>query len=494
MAKKIDNVEIKIEDFIFPNKGTAHYNGVKAEIANALPGQTVKCSLYKKKGKYVSNSFEIIKGADGEIPSDCPSFGSCGGCVFRTLPYERELELKKKTVFDILKAADIGDIRFDGIKSSHNIDCYRNKMEFSFGDTGLGGELSLGMRKRNSFYEVASAAECKIVCEDIRKILAATLDFFKNTDEKFYNRLRKEGSLRHLLVRRAQFTGEILVALVSTSSLHTDLTPLAESLLSLSLEGNITGILHIINDGAADVVRADKTKILFGRDYIYEKLLGLTFKISLFSFFQTNSGGAEILYDTVRTYAGNEPNRTIYDLYCGTGTIAQLLSTNAKQVIGIEIVEEAVEAAKINAALNNIQNCTFIAADVLSAIDSLPSRPDTIVLDPPREGLHPKALSKICQNLCAPSIIYVSCKPTSLARDLPLFRLHNYTPSRLTLIDLFPRTQHVETVVMLSHKKPDSVINVKVEFGEGEVKVPLDNIAKRAEAHKPKERVTYKMI
>ncbi len=244
------------------------------------------------------------------------------------------------------------------------------------------------------------------------------------------------------------------------------------------------------------MVKNEGTDILYGTDYFYEALLGLKFKISAFSFFQTNSLGAEVLYDTVRQFAKDAVlghDGILYDLYSGTGTIAQMMAMAAKKVIGVEIIEEAVLAARENARCNGLDNCEFIAGDVLKVLDTIPEKPDVIILDPPREGVHPKALGKIL-DYGVDNIVYISCKPTSLVRDLEVMQERGYRVVRGCCVDMFPGTYHVETVVMLSHKKPDSVINVKVEFGEGEGKVPLDNIAKRAEAYKPKERVTYKMI
>ncbi len=190
---------------------------------------------------------------------------------------------------------------------------------------------------------------------------------------------------------------------------------------------------------------------------------------------------------------GDTKDAVIFDLYSGTGTIAQLLAPVAKKVIGVEIVEEAVDAARVNAELNGLDNCEFIAGDVLRVIDDIEDKPDFIVLDPPRDGINPKALLKII-NYGVKALVYISCKPTSLARDLVTLQEHGYFVTKACAVDQFPGTVHVETVVLLSHKKPDGHINVKVEFGEGEGKVPLDNIAKRAESYKPKERVTYKMI
>jgi len=276
------------------------------------------------------------------------------------------------------------------------------------------------------------------------------------------------------------------------------------ALLAADYKGIMTGILHTRNDNVADTVTNEGTDVLYGQDFFYEELLGLRFKITPFSFFQTNSLGAEVLYQTAREFIGDalpsgtdadiaEHGKIVFDLYSGTGTIAQMLSPVAKKVIGVEIIEEAVEAAKENAQLNGLHNCEFIAGDVLKVIDSIEEKPDYIVLDPPRDGINPKALEKIIR-YNVPQMVYISCKPTSLARDLEVLQARGYEVKKVCCVDMFPSTVHVETVVLLSHKKPDGHINVKVEFGEGEGKVPLDNIAKRAESYKPKERVTYKMV
>ena len=327
-----------------------------------------------------------------------------------------------------------------------------------------------------------------------RQILTCVLAYFKERNASYYHKISHEGYLRHLLVRRAENTGEILVNLVTTSQEEWDLMPLVQEVLGLPLEGKVVGFLHIINDSLADIVKSDETKVLYGQDYFYEELLGLKFKITPFSFFQTNSLGAEVLYSTAREFVGETKDRTIFDLYSGTGTIAQILAPVAKEVIGVEIVEEAVTAAKENAEANGLTNCSFLAGDVLKVIDEIEEKPDFIVLDPPREGIHPKALPKIVDLYRCEKMLYISCKPTSLARDLVEFAKYGYRVEKVCCVDMFPGTVHVETVVLLSHKKPDGHINVKVEFGEGEGKVPLDNIAKRAESYKPKERVTYKMI
>ena len=310
----------------------------------------------------------------------------------------------------------------------------------------------------------------------------------------FYHKARHDGSLRHLVVRKGAATGEILINLVTSSEVPFSVEEFKDMLLGLELDGSVCGILHSVNDGLADVVKSDEMRLLYGRDFFMEKLFDLEFKVSVYSFFQTNSAGAEKLYSIVKEFAGDVADKTVFDLYCGTGTIGQIMAeAGSKKVIGIELIEEAVVAANENAKRNHLENCTFLAGDVLKMVDELKERPDLIIVDPPRDGIHPKAIGKIIA-FGAPEIVYVSCKPTSLARDLEIFQQEGYQVERVKLMDMFPRTVHVETVVLLSHKKPDSHINIKVEFGEGEGKVPLKAIAERAEAYKPKERVTYKMI
>ncbi|MDU7029365.1 23S rRNA (uracil(1939)-C(5))-methyltransferase RlmD [Robinsoniella peoriensis] len=493
--KKGQVLEGVIKEVVFPNKGIVEVeNETKTVIVkNGVPGQKVRFSINKiRKGKCEGRLLEVIEKSPVEVEPSCPHFGICGGCTYQNLDYPTQLAMKEKQVKDLVDSV-CQNYEFEGIKGSPRQFAYRNKMEFSFGDEVKDGPLALGMHKRGSFYDIVTVDQCEIVDDDYNKILACVLEYFKETDLSFYHKLSHQGYLRHLLVRKGQKTGEILIDLVTSTQSVPSLEGLKDRLLELELEGRIVGLLNTLNDSLADVVQNDETKILYGQDYFYEELLGLKFKISPFSFFQTNSLGAEVLYETARSYVGETKDKVIFDLYSGTGTIAQMLAPVAKKVIGIEIVEEAVEAAKVNAALNNLDNCEFIAGDVLKAIDLVKEKPDLIVLDPPRDGIHPKALLKII-DFGVDRMVYISCKPTSLVRDLEVLQGRGYEVVKVVGVDMFPGTGHVETVVLLSHKKPDSVINVKVEFGEGEDKVPLGEIAKKAEAYKPKERVTYKMI
>ena len=366
-------------------------------------------------------------------------------------------------------------------------------MEFTFGDEEKDGPLALGMHKKNSFYDIVTLDDCRIVDSDFNVLLQAILKYFKEKGETYFHKIRHEGFLRHLVMRRSVKTGDILINLVTTTQSQLDESEFVNMILAQKIDGKVVGILHTLNDNLADVVQSDETKTLYGQDYFYEYLYNMRFKISPFSFFQTNTLGAEVLYDKVREYVGETKDKLIYDLYTGTGTIAQMLASVASKVVGVEIVEEAVEAAKKNAVDNHLDNCEFIAGDVLKVVDNLTKKPDILVLDPPRDGIHPKALTKII-NFNVDEMVYVSCKPTSLMRDLLVFREAGYEVKRCCLVDMFPGTVHVETVVLLSHKKADSYIHIDVEFGEGEGKIPVDSIAKRAEAYKPKEKVTYKMI
>ena len=514
--KKGQSYEGYVENVVFPSKGIVMVEGEenKAVVKNVLPGQKIQFRVTKKrKGKAEGMLEAVLEKSADEVEAECPHFGICGGCNYQNLPYDKQLELKAGQVRSLLDAVYINrnetiGYTFEGIKESPRQYGYRNKMEFSFGDEYKEGPLSLGLHKRGSFYDIVPVTGCMIVDDDYRLILQTVLNFFGSRNVSYFHRVKQNGYLRHLLVRKAVKTGQILVALVTSSdvaklpceekSLLDDFT---KELLALQmegrLEGSFAGIIHTVNDAIADVVKADRNEILYGQDYFYEELMGLQFKISQFSFFQTNSLGAEVLYDTARNYILDGENgladQVVFDLYSGTGTIAQMMAPVCKKVIGVEIVEEAVEAARKNAELNGLHNCKFIAGDVLKVIDSISEKPDFIILDPPRDGIHPKALQKIL-DYDVDNIVYISCKPTSLARDLDAFLDRGYQMRKVCCVDMFPATANVETVVLLSHKKPDGHINVKVEFGEGEGKVPLDNIAKRAEEYKPKERVTYKMI
>lgn len=475
--KKGQVVEGVVERVDFPNKGIVMCEEGACVVKNALPGQKVSCGISKvRKGRSEGRLLEVLEKSPLETESPCPHFGSCGGCVYISLPYEEQLRLKdeqlKRLLTPVLAKQETSYV-YEEIKGSPKAYGYRNKMEFSFGDEVKDGPLALGMHKRGSFYDIVTVEGCQIVDEDYRRILGCVKEYFADREISFYHRLRHEGYLRHLLVRKAAKTGEILIALVTTTQEEHDLEPFKEALLGLELDGKIVGILHTRNDSVADVVRSDETAALYGQDYFYEELLGLKFRVSQFSFFQTNTYGAEVLYTTVRDYIGTlseKKDKVIYDLYSGTGTIAQMMADVAGKVIGVEIVEEAVEAAKKNAQLNGLDNCEFIAGDVLKMLEKIEEKPDFIILDPPRDGIHPKALKKII-DYQVERLVYISCKPTSLVRDLEVFLEKGYEVMRVGGVDQFPWTGNIETCVLLSRKKSGSKstkIEIEIDLSEAD--------------------------
>lgn len=442
----------------YPGKGIAPLEDREVGIRGALPGQKISFRLTRKtSSKCEGLLLEVKERAQDETESDCPHFPDCGGCLYRTLSPEAELRLKEEQIRRMMEQTVVSDRPwFEGIYDSPDHTGYRNKMEFTFGDAYKGGPLSLGMHKSGSFYDIVCTENCRIVDEDFRRILSAVLDYARGTNLPYFHRLTHQGYFRHLLIRKAVYTGEILVDLVTTSQANPDLGAFAEAVLGAipagtgtsASGGRIAGILHTFNDSVADTIHNDRTEILRGQDFFYEKLLGLSFKITPFSFFQTNSRGAEVLYSLVRDYIGSTKDKVVFDLYSGTGTIAQILAPVAKHVTGIEIVPEAVAAARENAGLNGLDNCTFLCGDVLKVIDELKERPDLIILDPPREGIHPKAMPKILA-YGVERIVYVSCKAGSLKRDLVPLQAAGYRVERMSLVNMFPGTGHIETVCLL---------------------------------------------
>ncbi|MCR5273169.1 MAG: 23S rRNA (uracil(1939)-C(5))-methyltransferase RlmD [Lachnospiraceae bacterium] len=451
----------------FPNKGKVQFEDGMAEVKNVIDGQTVSVLVTKsKKGKTEGRLLEVVKKSNIEREEPfCIHFKECGGCTYQNLEYDTQLKLKEKQMRSIFepvleKQSKKFDEVYEGIKSSPRQFEYRNKMEFTFGDSEKGGPLTLGMHKRGSFYDIVTTDSCKIIDADYRMILKFVRDYMAEAKVPFLHRLTHIGYLRHLLIRKAVRTEEILVDLITTTQTEllnveeeTLLKGFCDGIVNLPLKGKLSGVLHTKNDSLADIVTDQGTDILYGRDYFYEEILNLKFKISPFSFFQTNSLGAEVLYETARDFiADSSKDATVFDLYSGTGTIAQMMASVAKKVVGVEIVEEAVEAAKVNASLNNLSNCEFIAGDVLKVIDTISEKPDFIVLDPPRDGIHPKALTKILK-YNVDKMIYISCKPTSLARDLEAFLYRGYEVKRLALVDMFPGTYHVETIALIERIK-----------------------------------------
>lgn len=450
--RKGQEIELTIDDMRYCGEGIGYFEDKPIYVKGVVPQEKLKLRITKKKKEFAeARVLEMLEEAPYCIEAACPHFSNCGGCTFQMVPYEKQLELKKNQVLKLFLENDIDGFIFDGIKGSPSAFEYRNKMEYTFGDERKDGELCLGMHVKHRSFSVFTSEHCNIVDEDFRKILKATIDYFKDKNIPHYKVMSHEGVLRNLVIRKAFNSGEILVNLVTTSKLEISLEEYKDMLLSLNFKGTLAGILHTVNDGLADMVQCDSMETLYGKDYIMEELLGLKFKITPFSFFQTNTKGAEVLYSTVKEYLGDSHDKTVFDLYCGTGTIGQITKGNAKKVIGIEIVEEAVKAATENAKLNNLTDCTFIAGDVFEKVKSLTDKPDIIILDPPRPGVMEKALKNIVE-FNAPSIIYVSCNPKTLVTDLKYLESCNYKAERVTVVDMFPHTGHVETVCLIQRK------------------------------------------
>lgn len=450
--KRGSQVTIKIEKTEFPSVGISEFEGKKLYIKGAFPGQTVKGTVKKKRDTYADVKLvEVLEKAPYEIEAPCPHFGVCGGCSSQNLTYEKQLELLSDEVYELFEDKDIPMGMYLGVKGSENTWEYRNKMEFTFGDLEKGGELTLGMHMKGKSFGVLTVDNCMIVDEDFRKVLTVTVEYFRKQNLPYYRVMKREGYLRHLVVRKASNTGELMVNLVTTTQIDFDLSEYTELLKSQTYKGKLVSVLHTENNSFSDAVVPEKVNILYGRGYIIEELLDLKFKISPFSFFQTNSRGAESLYSIVRDFMGNGENKVVFDLYCGTGTIGQIAAHNAKKVIGLELIEEAVEAAKENAKLNGLDNCEFIAGDVAETIKQVKVKPDIIILDPPRSGVSPKALDYVIK-FNAKEIIYVSCNPKTMVDNLETLLAAGYKVEKSKVKDMFPNTPHAETVVRLIKK------------------------------------------
>lgn len=450
--KKGNEYEITIEDTEFPGYGISHAEGLKVYVKNAFPGEKILVCITKKRKRYAeAKIIKILSEVDYKIDSPCLHFGLCGGCTSLDVSYKKQVEFKEHQVLELFEKAGIEGFEYLGIEKSPQVYGYRNKMEFTFGDFEKGGELTLGMHAKNRRFSIVSAEGCSIVNKDYNIILSTVAEYFKKTGLPPYKVMSHEGFLRNLVVRKAQNTKEILINIVTTSETDFDFSELTSVLVHLPYEGKLTGIIHCVNDSLSDTVAADKIEVLYGRDYIYEGLCNLKFKISPFSFFQTNSKGAEKLYSIVKDFLGNMENKTVFDLYCGTGTIGQIIAKDADKVIGVELVEEAVKSANENARLNGLSNCRFIAGDVAKIINNINIRPDAIVLDPPRPGVQPEALKHVLE-FGADEIVYVSCNPKSLVRDLKVILESGYAIQKVKLMDMFPNTPHVETVVLIEKK------------------------------------------
>lgn len=382
----------------------------------------------------------------------CSHSEFCGGCIYQGVPYKEQLAEKEKQVHEFLSAKGVTPQKLDVIEGCSNSYNYRNKMEYTFGDFVKDGEITLGMHRKKNFMSIITVDECQLVDNDFNVILDGVLSFVKEREYPFYHKRSHKGLMRNLIIRKGMRTGELLVNIVTTSEEGFDEKGFVDMLLSLELRNNIVGILRTLNDNIADAVNCEKLLTLWGRDYYMEKILDLDFKVSAFSFFQTNVEAAERLYSEALALVDSFEGKSVFDLYCGTGTISQILALRAKKVLGIELVAEAVDSAKENAALNGLSNCDFIAGDVFEVLKSVSEKPDVIVVDPPRVGIQPKALDKIIE-YDVPEIVYISCNPKTMADNLRYMKYYGYECVYLKPFDNFPLTKHIESIALLRKHK-----------------------------------------
>ncbi len=423
-----------------------------------------------------------------ETSNICKSYKKCGGCQYQGLAYPKQLEKKQKNVEALLKK--FGKVNpIIGMKEPFY---YRNKVHAVF-DRDRRGNIISGTYEANS-HRVVPIEECLIEDKKCQEIIRTIRGMLKSFKIKTYDEDTGYGLLRHVLVRRGAKSGEIMVVLVLGSPIFPSKNNFVKALRKEHPE--ITTILLNVNSKKTSMVFGEKESVIYGKGFIRDELCGCTFRISAKSFYQVNPVQTEVLYNKAIEFAALTGKERVIDAYCGIGTIGMIAAKHAKEVIGVELNKDAVRDAKLNAKENNVKNIVFRQGDAgefMTAMAAAGEKADVVLMDPPRAGSDEAFLSAVVK-LAPKKVVYVSCNPETLARDLKYLTRKGYEVRKIQPVDMFGFTVHVETVVMLSHKKPDSVINVKVEFGEGEGKVPLDNIAKRAEAYKPKERVTYKMI
>lgn len=447
--KKRDIIEFEIGKMEFGGVSISQYEDRRIKMKGGIKGQKVKAAVKRTgRGKADVKLVELLEKSPIETADVCPHFEGCGGCTMLSVDYKKQLEIKEEQILDLFKDAGIKGFEFLGVQGSPDNTEYRNKMEYTFGDEVKGGPLTLGLHKKGRHIDIQTVDGCMLVDSDFNTILKESLSFFQDAELPYYRVVSHEGYLRNLVVRKGIHTDEIMVNIVTSSQYDFDMSKFTEMIKSLELKGNVVSILHTINDGLADAVQCDEMRILDGVDYLHEEILGLKFKISPFSFFQTNTKGAEQLYTIAREFIGDHSNKVVFDLYSGTGSIGQLMAEKAKKVYGIEIIEEAVVAANENAKLNGLDNCEFIAGDVKDTVKNLNVKPDLIIVDPPRPGIHKQAIKDIC-DFGAKEIVYISCNPKTLVDDLKDFIGYGYIPEKVKCMDMFPNTPHCESVVKL---------------------------------------------
>ena len=492
--KKDDLIEVTIEDLSEEGTGIGKFEGMTFFIKDAVIGDRVRAKIMKMKKNYgFARLMEVLTPSPDRVEPLCPVARQCGGCQIQAMSYEAQLAFKTRKVESNLKRiGKFEEIPMESIIGMEDPFHYRNKGQFPFGKN-RDGKIITGFYagRTHSIIENTSCHLGKEVNEEILEKILAWMNAFHVEP---YNEATGKGLMRHSLIRCGFRTGEIMVCLV----INGRKIPGEEALVdSLKIIPGMTSISLNVNKEKTNVILGREVINLWGRPYIEDYIGEVKYQISPLSFFQVNPVQTERLYGKALEYAGLTGEETVWDLYCGIGTISLFLARKARKVYGVEIIPDAIEDARRNASLNGFTNTEFYVG---KAEEVLPEKyekegvhADVIVVDPPRKGCDETLLSTMVK-MQPERIVYVSCDSATLARDLRYLCDNGYELKRVCPADMFPQTVHVETVVLLSHKKADSYIHIDVEFGEGEGKIPVDSIAKRAEAYKPKEKVTYKMI
>ncbi len=468
--KKGEEIILRIESMAFEGKAIARNNGLVVFVRNAVPGDTVRARITGVKRQFIeARTLEVISPSPLRVEPRCAYVGVCGGCKLQEVRYEAQLEFKQRHVKDAFeRIGGIAGISIPPTVGADEIFYYRNKMEFSFsdqrwltaGEIESGEEFSrdfaLGLHVAGRFDKVVDIGRCFLQSEISNRILASVREFARERRLMPYSTARHEGFLRFLVVRQSAATGEILVDIVTHAHRPGILGEMTGRLTGDVPE--VTTVVNTVNSKKAQVATGEQTHICFGDGTITDRIGGYSFRISAGSFFQTNTRQTERLYSIVGRFADLSKEDIVLDLYCGTGTIGITLSGSVRKVYGIETHPGAIEDAAANAALNGVRNAEFICGDVLEKIRSrtewLTSDPTLIVLDPPRSGLHPKAVTEIAA-MRVPKIVYVSCNPATQARDLAGFTGAGYTIEGVQPVDMFPHTYHIENVVRLTMKDMD---------------------------------------
>ena len=492
--RKNDIVTLEIVDCGTDGEGIGKADGFTVFVKDAVIGDTVTAKIMKAKKNYgYGRLMEILKPSPYRVEPVCPSARQCGGCQLQAVSYEEQKVFKEKKLRGHLER--IGGFRDLPMEPMIGMDepyHYRNKAQFPVG-RNKEGRIITGFYAGRT-HAIIENRDCALGIPQNKEILDIVIAHMEKYGIAPYDEMTGKGLVRHIFVRYGFFTGELMVCLIINGQ---DLPHQKELIEKLREIPGMASISLNINKKRSNVILGDKVKTIWGQEYITDKIGDISYEISPLSFFQVNPKQTWKLYSKALEYADLHGEETVWDLYCGIGTISLFLAQQAKFVRGVEIVPAAIDDAKRNAQINNIENVEFFVG---KAEEVLPREyekngvyADVIVVDPPRKGCDEMLLKTILK-MQPKRVVYVSCDSATLARDLRFLCDNGYELKKVCGVDQFPQTVHVETVVLLSHKKPDGHINVKVEFGEGEGKVPLDNIAKRAETYKPKERVTYKMI